>query len=224
MKTCYLIDFENVNDVVSLKGCQNFTASDEVHIFYTDNVPHINLEITFGDAMEKRHKVMAGSQSIDMHIATFLGNHIIELHDNNKEIPSYVIVSKDRGYDNIVSFWKTMGMDIVRKNDVRADKKVANLKPVSEELKIDNNKTKSAKEERAKIKIALNTRVQRLLSEEYDDAKFTNEVASLVVKCYGHENFVNSVHNALRQQYGVEFKEVFDILRPVLKEFSKLSI
>lgn len=48
-------------------------------------------------------KVPAGSQSLDMHLISFVG-YAIGL---GGEKYNYIVISKDKDYDNVISFWKS---------------------------------------------------------------------------------------------------------------------
>lgn len=43
METHYLVDYENGGN--SLKGCENLSGTDHIHIFYTDNSKKVTLDI-----------------------------------------------------------------------------------------------------------------------------------------------------------------------------------
>ena len=56
-------------------------------------------------------KVPAGSQSLDMHLISFVG-YAIGL---GGEKYNYIVISKDKDYDNVISFWKSKcGISIKR--------------------------------------------------------------------------------------------------------------
>ena len=97
MGTYYLIDFENVhNDGIS--NIENMAKDDHVHVFSTQNATNIRQDIFWLNGDIKSHLVPARKQSLDMHLVSYLG---YLLGVNGKE-SSYVIVSKDKDYDNIV--------------------------------------------------------------------------------------------------------------------------
>lgn len=114
MANCYFIDFENVHNT-GLKELSGLNADDLIYIFYTGNSENITLDNV--DLLNRTRcsyeliKVPAGSQSLDMHLISFAGYTI---GVNGKKY-TYVVISKDKDYDNIISFWnKRCGVSIKR--------------------------------------------------------------------------------------------------------------
>ena len=106
METFYLIDFENVhNDGIA--NIESMTKEEHVHIFSTQNATNIRQDIFWlkEDRDIKPHLVPVRKQSLDMHLVSYLG-YLLGVY--GKEC-SYVIISKDKDYDNIVKFWKEEG-------------------------------------------------------------------------------------------------------------------
>ena len=103
-ETYYLIDFENVG-LKGLEGAEKLSAQDHVHLFSTRNAPKINTATlaTFNGKNLVVHEVPAKSQSVDMHLVSYLG-YLLGKHD---PAPAIVILSNDTDYDDIVQFWKT---------------------------------------------------------------------------------------------------------------------
>lgn len=98
----YLVDYENVG-CDGFVGAEELTGSDCVLIFYTNNARKIDLDAIAkcNNANMQVIKVPVGKQSVDMHIGSYLG-YLIGSDDKNS---TFVIVSKDTDYDNIISFW-----------------------------------------------------------------------------------------------------------------------
>ena len=97
MKTFYLIDFENVhNDGIA--NIESMTKEEHVHIFSTQNATNIRQDIFWLNGDIKSHLVPVRKQSLDMHLVSYLG-YLLGVY--GKEC-SYVIISKDKDYDNIV--------------------------------------------------------------------------------------------------------------------------
>lgn len=113
-ETYYLIDFENVG-LKGLEGAEKLGAQDHVHLFSTRNAPKINTATLahFNGTNLLVHEVPAKSQSVDMHLVSYLGY----LLGKNKPIPAIVILSNDTDYDDIVQFWKTeLNVTVVRRD------------------------------------------------------------------------------------------------------------
>ena len=113
-ETYYLIDFENVG-LKGLEGAEKLSVQDHVHLFSTRNAPKINTATlaTFNGKNLVVHEVPAKSQSVDMHLVSYLG-YLLGKHDPG---PAIVILSNDTDYDDIVQFWKTeLNVTVVRRD------------------------------------------------------------------------------------------------------------
>lgn len=118
--TYYLIDYENTNSK-GLKGSGKLKKCDRIFIFYSENASKINLDFfaSHGKAKVRAIKVPARKQSLDMHIASYIG-YLIGKH---RKKPAdceckYIIISMDDDYDNIISFWKKQGINILRRETI----------------------------------------------------------------------------------------------------------
>lgn len=107
----FFIDYENVHQS-GLNGIEKLTENDKVIIFYTPT----NETITF--AMYKKmtrcnanidlHRItIGGKDALDFQLCTFLGYVI----GNSPETKCYII-SDDKSYEYIVSFWKARNTEI----------------------------------------------------------------------------------------------------------------
>ena len=118
-ETYYLIDFENVG-LKGLEGAQKLTKSDWVHLFSTCNAAKITTATlaNFNATNLLVHEVPAKSQSVDMHLVSYLG-YLLGSRDS---APQIVIVSNDTDYNDIVSFWNTeKGAAILRRDKLAAE-------------------------------------------------------------------------------------------------------
>jgi len=116
----YLIDFENVKSP-GLNGITKLTDKDTVCIFYSENSD----SITFG--LHKRlnetaanllyQKVEVGTKNaLDFQLSSYLGYIICE-NENNKNIPYYV-VTKDKGFGCLSTYWARRGFHVSLVADV----------------------------------------------------------------------------------------------------------
>ena len=121
-ETYYLIDFENVG-LKGLEGAEKLTTHDHVHLFSTRNAPKITTAIlaNFNGTNLLVHEVPAKSQSVDMHLVSYLGY----LLGSCKPVPKIVILSNDTDYDDIVQFWKTELNVAVKRRDKFGESKPA---------------------------------------------------------------------------------------------------
>ena len=113
-ETYYLIDFENVG-LKGLEGAEKLTAQDYVHLFSTRNAPKIPTAYLshFNGTNLQVHEVPAKSQSVDMHLVSYLGF----LLGKSKPVPAIVILSNDTDYDDIVQFWKKeLNVSVIRRD------------------------------------------------------------------------------------------------------------
>ena len=151
-ETYYLIDFENVG-LKGLEGAQNLTKSDWIHLFSTRNAPKINTATlaNFNATNLLVHEVPAKSQSVDMHLVSYLGY----LLGSCEAVPQIVILSNDTDYDDIVSFWNIEKGVIIRRRD----------KFQAEEPKTPAPKTAMGRKAAASKKAAAETKVQETRKE-----------------------------------------------------------
>lgn len=111
METYYLIDFENVHND-GIENIESMAKTDHVHIFSTQNATNIRQDVIWMKNDIHTHLVPIRKQSLDMHLVSYLG-YLLGIHGKSC---SYVIVSKDKDYDNIIKFWKEEGYhNIIRK-------------------------------------------------------------------------------------------------------------
>lgn len=103
ISTYYLIDYENTG-VEELEGISKLPKDAQVHLFSTRNSAKISTRILpmLIARNVQVHEVSVGAQSVDKHLVSYLG-YLIASHGTSA---AYIIVSKDKGYDNIIQFWK----------------------------------------------------------------------------------------------------------------------
>ncbi len=99
----YLIDYENTQN---LSGIAKLNSEDRVIIFHSQKSNtltfDIHKEILNSKANIEYKFVEAGGQNaLDFQLSTYLGYLI-----NTKETCKYFIVSKDKGYTFVTSFWQ----------------------------------------------------------------------------------------------------------------------
>ena len=106
MGICFFIDFENVHNS-GLSNLKGLSKDDLIFIFYTVSTETITLDninqLNKSGCKYELIKVPAGSQSLDMHLISFVG-YAIGL---GGEKYNYIVISKDKDYDNVISFWKS---------------------------------------------------------------------------------------------------------------------
>ena len=212
IETYYLIDFENVNED-GLSGAVNLGSHDYVHLFFTKNASKISIEklTNLNHANFSSHEIPIGSQSLDMHLVSYLG---YLLGTNINKNCKYVIISKDTDYDNIISFWKKRNnYDITRRSKIAA-------------ISLQNQKNlnkKNVAPNTSQIKIQLNTSVQRAISNAGYSQSTINKVASIVVKHFEESKFASNVHNELKETFS-DYLDLYKIVKPIISQFSQAPV
>lgn len=108
MKHYFLVDFENVADA-GLEGFFQLSAEDTVYLFYSPKANRINIDFIQklldgdGRAALRFLAVASGNQALDLQLASFLGS-LISRGDQDCD---YTIVSRDKGFACLRSFWST---------------------------------------------------------------------------------------------------------------------
>lgn len=109
----YLIDYENVKNLL---GINNLTADDSVVIFYSQKANALTFdlhqEILSSQArIEYKCVEVGGQNALDFQLSTYLGYLIKQNESSESKI--YIIVSHDRGFSFVKSFWgKERSIDI----------------------------------------------------------------------------------------------------------------
>lgn len=217
IETYYLIDYENVGSD-GLSGCDKLNETDHIHLFYTEKNKKIDLDIVHnhGEAEFIPHKVSAGNQSLDKHLVSFLG-YIMGI--NQGQDCNYIIVSKDKGYDNVIKFWKeedeTKLSRVEKINQPAAKQKTTDKQPTAKKASPAKSQTKA---DRAN-KIKLNSEVQQALSKARYKDDVISSVAKIVVSCFGKESFLVDVHNALEKKYE-NYLDVYGTIKDVIGKYA----
>ncbi len=217
MDTFYLVDYENVGSS-GLTKCNALEKTDHLHIFYTENQKKIDLDIVdnHGKAEFETHKVPTKSQSVDMHIVSYMG-YLLGKYEGKEII--IVIVSKDKDYDNLIKFWDDKAQ-LSRKQKIEPPaKKKEQPEKKTEPKKAEAKATKpQPKQTKSEIKTQLNSEIQKLLAKKKYDKSVINNVAKIVGKHYGTENFKRDVHNELGKHY-TDFDEIYKDIKTILVKY-----
>jgi len=100
----YLLDYENVN-TSGLDGIGELSSDCRIVLFYTKNSSKIDLGVfNVLRNMEAEMSIIEvhhGKQALDIQLASYLG-YLIGTEPADTE---YFIISKDKGYRNVQSFW-----------------------------------------------------------------------------------------------------------------------
>lgn len=134
METFYLVDFENVHND-GIENLENMTKNDHVHIFSTQNALNIRNDIFWINGDIKPHLVPVRKQSLDMHLVSYLG-YLLGVYGKNC---TYVIVSKDTDYDNIIKFWKEEGYSNISRRETLLGTVTSQKKTEPAAIKVKND-------------------------------------------------------------------------------------
>lgn len=218
MDTHYFIDYESVGSK-GLEGIKKLSNKDYVYIFYTDNAKKTTFDIfaEHGNAFLDVKKVPPGDQSLDKHLLAYLG-YLIGKNGNKKT--EYVIVTKDKGYNNVKDFLQEQCGEMCLSSIRSTIATVGNVQ--NEDIKQDVKKITTVSKIDSTKKTKLNQQVQQALSSSEIEYKkeAINEVAKAVTSLYGKENFMNDVHNALRKMYPEDYLDVYADIKPVIKKYA----
>ncbi|MBD5529125.1 MAG: hypothetical protein HDR02_12095 [Lachnospiraceae bacterium] len=224
MEKIYLVDFENVHNK-GLENIDTLTETDHVHIFYTENASNISLDIlTKGKGTDiVVHKVPARKQSLDMHLVSYLG-YLLGVNENKTY--SYVIVSNDKDYDNIIAFWHERGIKSISREQKVSGGNVVNQKRVTMPVaapapQTTNNKinTGMANKLSGSDRSKLNVYMQRGLIDLGYSGKTANTICKCVIAYCNDERMLNEIHNDLREEFS-DYSEVYEDVKTLLKGFS----
>lgn len=221
MKTFYLIDFENVhNDGIA--NIESMTKEEHVHIFSTQNATNIRKEIFWLNGDIKSHLVPVGNQSLDMHLVSYLG-HLLGVY--GKEC-SYVIISKDKDYDNIVKFWKEEGYPNISQEEKLPGtastqrQKTQTVSQTKSNVQTVNSKISAgmAYEFEGDDKRELDQFMQSELVAIGYYGESVDEICDVVIKHCNDERILNGIHNAIMNSFN-NYSEVYKDVKSILEKF-----
>lgn len=192
VETHYLVDFENVHED-GLSGSETLGSKDHIHLFSTTNAQKINIEIlaSFNSTNLSAHMIPAGSQSLDMHLVSYLGYLIGK---NTDKTCDYVIISKDTDYDNVIAFWKSHNIPDI----TRHDKISSAVKKKASQKKATVTKTNSTA---GKDGTSENT-IRDTLSRAGLASDVINYVVSVVSSHHNEKNAKHTIYIAIVSKYG----------------------
>ncbi|MCM1133500.1 MAG: PIN domain-containing protein [Ruminococcus flavefaciens] len=189
--TYYLIDYENTSNR-GLKGCGKLKKNDRICIFYSENASKINLDFlaSHGKAKINAIKVPVKKQSLDMHIASYIGYLIGKNKDRNIDC-KFVIISKDNDYDNIIAFWKKRKIKVSRRENI--DEKYSGEKYDNPDYNV------------------LEVELFRI----FDNQEDSEAVINIIERCTSKIAVNNSLMTKFKD--GAKVKEIYNVILPYLK-------
>ncbi|MCR5168603.1 MAG: helix-turn-helix domain-containing protein [Oscillospiraceae bacterium] len=132
--TYWLLDYENTHKQ-GLHGIENLKSNDIVYIFYSNatNIPEFNHKIAPKCTIILKQTENGTKNALDFQLSSQLGYLIHENINANYE-SRYVIVSKDKGYGTLQSFWKDIA-DISYADDLNADAEIEAIQSIISSVK-----------------------------------------------------------------------------------------
>lgn len=223
METFYLIDFENVhNDGIA--NIESMTKEEHVHIFSTQNATNIRQDIFWlkEDRDIKPHLVPVRKQSLDMHLVSYLG-YLLGVY--GKEC-SYVIISKDKDYDNIVKFWKEEGYPNISRKEKwpgtasTQRQKTQTVSQTKSNVQTVNSKISAgmAYEFAGDDRSELNLFMQHGLVDIGYDGNSANRICKFVIAHCNDERMLNRIHNDFKNTFN-NYSEVYEDVKSILEKF-----
>ena len=196
MRTIYLIDFENTHDD-GFTGWLQLESNDVLHIFYTDNASRISLDVmnVISKAHVYYHHCPKGSQSLDMCLVSYLGMLLMGEQSNDDE---FVIISKDKGYDNVIAFWKDISETNVISRRHYLGAHTCDVEPESEEI----DTPVLVKRFGSQSRLDLNNNIQAKLSHEGYKSSVIGQATSIVLKCISEPNHKQLVWRRFVSAFG----------------------
>ena len=223
----FFIDFENVHSE-ELKHVSGAKEGDEITLFHSNSCKSVTLEaldvITKLGCRFKCQKVSSGTKNaLDFQLTSQLGYTIATSAANDE----YFIVSKDKGYDCLASYWK------------QKNRKVQRLEP---KLKVASDRNTSENISRAKTSAATKVVAKQTRPRKGAEKKTSNpnsnqsatlkeakavlnkdecpeEILKIINKYKTKQAIANQISKILKNTQLTG--EIYKKLKPLLKEKGK---
>ena len=239
-KTLYLVDFENMGPKILDKFDNLDPETESVYFFSAQDVPNIpygtvaklfEIKDANPDAIGF-YKVPVKSQSVDMHLVSYLG-YLIGIHGATCK---YIILSNDTDYDNIVKYWKGLEkVDVKRQSrPTPAKKSFETTAPKQSEKPTIKQHSSHAPEQSPKKQTGapitsptnteLNNTILKAIANVGYSTQTAGKVASVVCKESKKNNSFANLHSELQKAFpGESVKKLYSAIKPVIEEHRKSS-
>ena len=178
----FLVDYENVK-TQGLNGVNKLSEEDTVCIFYSENADsltfglHRRLNESKANILFQRVEVGL-KNALDFQLSSYLGYLI---HENIDNPYNYFIVTKDKGYESLITYWKKKKINVSIVVDVSGQ----NAQAIQNELEsqvAELIKDKSDAPAIAKIIQSYKTKqgVNNGLTRQFRDGKKTSEIYNAI--------------------------------------------
>lgn len=220
-KTKIYVDFENVK-IKGLEGLDELTEKDTLYLFYSKNAETLTVPIHESIKNSKANietiECSTGSNAMDFVISTLLGSHV----KTDTEKTKYFIVSKDKGYQAIIDYWKDfdikriLNLKQVNNENLEVDdekpikKKVIQKKNTSKKVKQPKQQQPQKKKHKINVRSRIGMLVKGLKKADMD------KMEALVKN--GNDNTYSKL---LNEKFGTKGNDYFNKLKPLFSELKK---
>lgn len=191
--TYWLLDYENTHKQ-GLHGIENLKSNDIVYIFYSNatNIPEFDHKIIPKCTIILKPTENRTKNALDFQLSSQLG-YLIHENINAHYESKYVIVSKDKGYNALQSFWKDIA-NISYADDLNANAEIEAIQSIISSVKTktelnmaliryyNNDTQRAGKTYRYIISNNLfNSKSKKLTSKpEFPYYKYDNEIIAIL--------------------------------------------
>lgn len=206
----YLIDFENLKNI---NGCDTLLEDDTIVFFYSKNANTLSFElhIELSECKANKEYIKAesgGKNALDFQLSTYVGYLIA--NNPNDEI---YIISKDSGFQNVLSFWKQKGKDVLklRKNIVEV-----NCETIDSTEKSSENALKTTKQEHKET-------VETVLKNNANKLGITPEQQTKIAEIFNSLKTKSAINNNMNKYFrdSEKVSAINKVLKPFFKNKSK---
>ena len=206
----YLIDFENLKNI---NGCDTLLENDTIVFFYSKNANTLSFElhIELSECKANKEYIKAesgGKNALDFQLSTYVGYLIAK--NPNEEI---YIISKDAGFQNVLSFWKQKGKGVLklRKNIVEAD-----CETIDSTEKSSENALKTTKQEHKET-------IETVLKNNASKLGITQEQQKKIIEIFNGFKTKSAINNNMNKYFrdSEKVSAINKVLKPFFKDKSK---
>lgn len=226
LKNLYLIDYENVHDN-GLFGIDTLTEDDRLIIFYGSQDKTISYKchqmLMQTKAFVEELQMEQGSKNyLDFQLATYLG-FLIGTNNYN----SITIISKDTGYDSIISFWKQRNIIIKRNTSIKpmqvqtaAPILVPNIKPKKTAQKATPQPVEASANKQSNSKEVPNA-IRKQVRKAVADLKLPGQYYTAIYEAMAKSVDKNEYHSRINKSCKKNAKEIYDATASVYGNYRK---
>ena len=220
-KTKIYVDFENVK-LKGLEGLDELTGNDTLYLFYSKNADNLTVPIYESIKNSKANietiECTTGSNAMDFVISTLLGSHV----KTDDEKTKYFIVSKDKGYQAVIDYWKDyeikriLNLKQVKNEDLEVIEEVPIKKKARQKNKVVPKEKKQTKQKPQKKKHKINVRSRIGMLVKGLNKADMDKIEAVIKN--GNENNYSKL---LKERFGNKGNDYYTKLKPLFNELKK---